>query len=154
MIVSVSLDSEAVFKNIQSFVEDYNKLITTIGGERNEESFSTFLPLTVAQKKQMSEPERETWKEKAQSRLLRREPALENMLREMRTALNQAVGEVHLSDIGIEFSRNFRDNGMLVLRDGGQRLRAAIAANHERVQELFTRRSGYQFIIVFNNTLN
>ncbi|GFP43626.1 flagellar hook-associated protein 2 [Candidatus Hakubella thermalkaliphila] len=33
VIVSVSLDSEAVFKNIQSFVEDYNKLIPTPAGK-------------------------------------------------------------------------------------------------------------------------
>ncbi len=143
--LSVSLDSEAVFKNIQSFVEDYNKLITTIGGELNEERFSTFLPLTAEQKKQMSEQEIKTWQERAQSGLLRREPALANMLREMRTALNQTVGGVHLSAIGIEFSSNFRDNGRLVLRDGGQRLRNAIAANPEQVQELFTRRSSIAY---------
>lgn len=143
--VSVSLDTETIFKNIQSFVEDYNKLITTIGGELNEERFSTFLPLTDEQKDQMSESEIEKWQERAQSGLLRREPALENMLREMRTALNQAVGEDHLSAIGIEFSSNFRDHGRLVLRDGGQQLRAAIAASPERVQELFTRRSSIAY---------
>jgi len=143
--VRASLDPEAVFKNIQSFIEDYNKLITTIGKELNEERFSAFPPLTAEQKEEMSEREIESWQEKAQSGLLRRESALENMLREMRTALNQAVGGVHLSQIGIEFSRNFRDNGRLVLRDGGQQLRAAIAANPERVQELFTRRSSIAY---------
>jgi len=143
--VSVSLDAEAIFKNIQSFVEDYNKLITTIGGELNEERFSTFLPLTAEQKEQMSESEIEKWQERAQSGLLRRESALGNLLREMRTALNEEVGEGHLSEIGIEFSRNFRDNGLLVLRDGGQQLRAAIAASPEQVQELFTSRSSIAY---------
>lgn len=143
--VSVSLDAEAVFNNIKNFIEDYNKLITSIGNELNEERFNAFLPLTDEQKEQMSEQEIESWQEKAQSGLLRREPALGNMLREMRTALNHAVGEDHLSAIGIEFSSNFRDHGRLVLRDGGQQLRAAIAASPERVQELFARRSSIAY---------
>lgn len=143
--ITVSLDTEAVFKTIEKFVADYNELIDTIAGKLNEERFGAFPPLTAEQKEQMSEREVAIWQERAQSGLLRREPALENMLRRMRTALNELVGETHLAAVGIRFSSNFRDNGKLVLPDGGQQLRAAIAATPDKVQELFTRRSAIDY---------
>lgn len=139
--VTVNLDTEGIYTLIESFVNDYNSLIETINSKLNEEYFRDFPPLTDEQKKEMSESEIELWEEKAKSGLLRRDPLLEGLLMEMRRALYDAVGETHLTEIGIETSNNDRDNGKLVLKGGGSTLKAALAEDPEKIIELFTRTS-------------
>lgn len=143
--VNVSVDTEAIYKTIESFVNDYNKLIDDITSKLSEERFRDFPPLTDEQKEAMKDRDIEKWEEKAQSGLLRRDPALENMLRTMRTAIYEAVGEHHLTSIGIETSRNYLDNGKLILKNGGSDLRAAIEANPDKVVDMFTRRSSIAY---------
>ena len=139
--VTVNLDTEGIYTLIESFVNDYNSLIETINSKLNEEYFRDFPPLTDEQKKEMSEKEIELWEEKAKSGLLRRDPLLEGLLMEMRRALYDAVGETHLTEIGIETSNNYRDNGKLVLKGSGSTLKAALAEDPEKIIELFARTS-------------
>ena len=77
--------------------------------------------------------------------MLRREPSLENMLREMRSGLYDLVGDFHLTEIGIQTSNNYRDQGKLVLTNGGNTLRAAIENNPDKVAEIFTRKSAIAY---------
>ena len=139
--VTVNIDTEGIYTLIESFVNDYNSLIETINSKLKEEYFRDFPPLTDEQKKEMSESEIELWEEKAKSGLLRRDPLLEGLLMEMRRALYDAVGETHLTEIGIETSNNYRDNGKLVLKGGGSTLKAALAEDPEKIIELFARTS-------------
>jgi flagellar hook-associated protein 2 len=143
--ISVSVDSKGIFKAIESFVNDYNSLIEQVNGKLSEEVFGSFRPLTDEQKENMSEKDIEKWEEKAQSGLLRRDPALESMLSSMRRALYDMVGEFHLTEIGIETSRNYLENGKLSLTDGGNTLRAAIAENPDKVADIFTRQSDISY---------
>lgn len=138
--VTVSTDTEAIYQVIEKFVNDYNALIDSINRKLTEERFRDFLPLTKEQKEEMTEKEIELWEEKAKSGLLRGESALEKLLLDLRKALYDAVGEHHLAQIGIETSRDYRDRGKLVLKDGGAVLREAIAANPDKVADLFARR--------------
>lgn len=139
--ITTAVDVDGIYSTIEKFVQDYNALIEEINGKLYEEAFRDFPPLTDLQKETMKDSEIEKWEEKAQSGLLRRETALENMLREMRRVLSDMVGDLHLSEIGIETSANYRENGKLVLKNGGESLRQAIAANPDKVADLFTRRS-------------
>lgn len=141
VIISTSVDVEGIYNVIENFVESYNELIDKIHGKLGEERFRNFKPLTDEQNDAMSDKEIEKWEEKAQSGLLRRDPALENMLRNLRTALYEQVGSFYLSEIGIVTSSNYQDNGKLVLKNGGQDLKAAIASNPHKVASIFTRRS-------------
>lgn len=143
--VTTSVDTEGVYEVIESFVDDYNSLITEINGKLSAELFRDFPPLTDEQKEDMSEKEIELWEEKAKSGMLRREPSLENMLREMRSALYDLVGDFHLTEIGIQTSNNYRDQGKLVLINGGNTLRAAIETNPDKVAEIFTRKSAIAY---------
>lgn len=143
--ISVNVDTEGIFKTIESFVNDYNSLIDLVNGKLTEEVFGSFRPLTDEQKENMSEKDIEKWEEKAQSGLLRRDPALQNMLSSMRKALYDMVGDFHLTEIGIETSRNYLENGKLSLKDGGNALRAAIAENPDKVADIFTRRSDISY---------
>lgn len=139
--ITVNVDAEGIFNTIESFVNDYNSLIDEINGKLTEEVFGSFQPLTDEQKESMSEKEIEKWEEKAQSGLLRYDPALGNMLTNIRKALYDMVGESNLTQIGIETSSNYLDNGKLVLTGGGNALRAAIAENPDKVIDIFTRQS-------------
>ena len=139
--VTTSVDTEEIYSTVESFVEDYNTFIEEINAKLGEERFRDYPPLTDEQKAEMSEREIELWEEKAQSGLLRNEPTLERMLRNMRSALYETVGDLHLSDIGIRTSSDYRDRGKLVLQGDGSELRAAIEENPSKVEDIFTRRS-------------
>lgn len=143
--ISTEINADGIYETIENFVNDYNSLIEEINGKLNEEHFRDFRPLTDEQKEAMSEKEIELWEEKAKSGMLRREPALENMLREMRAALYDMVGDYHLTEIGIQTSKNYRDRGKLVLSDGGSVLREAIAADPNKVAEIFSRCSDVSY---------
>lgn len=139
--VTTSVDTEKIYSTVKSFVEDYNTLIEEINAKLGEERFRDYPPLTDEQKAELSEREIELWEEKAQSGLLRNEPTLERMLRNMRSAIYETVGDLHLSDIGIRTSSDYRDRGKLVLRGDGSELRSAIEENPSKVADIFTRRS-------------
>ncbi|MDO9536605.1 MAG: flagellar filament capping protein FliD [Bacillota bacterium] len=139
--ISTEVNTDGIFDTIEKFVNDYNSLIDGINGKLSEELFRGFFPLTDEQKESMSEKEIELWEEKAKSGMMRKEPALENMLREMRSALYDKVGDFHLTELGIQTSSNYLDKGKLVLTNGGSTLRDAIAANPDKVMEIFTKRS-------------
>lgn len=143
--ISTSLDVEGIYNTIEKFVSDYNDLIDAINSKTNEEYFRNFQPLTDEQKEAMSDRDIEKWEEKAQSGLLRRDPALDNILSNIRKAIYDAVGEFHLTEIGIETSSNYRDQGKLVLTNGGNDLKAAIGANPDKVANLFSRRSDISY---------
>ena len=139
--IRTSIDANGIFENIERFVNDYNALIDTINRKLTEEFHRGYPPLTDDMKEGMTEREIELWENRARSGLLRRDNALDNMLTKMRTALYESVGDFHLTEIGIETSREFRDRGKLVLRNGGEDLRAAINNNPDKVTEIFSRRS-------------
>ena len=143
--ITVSLDVEGIAENIEKFVEDYNELLDEINAKLREEVFRDFPPLTAEQKEAMQEREIEMWEEKARSGLMRRESSLENMLREMREALYTAVDGVHIFEIGLETSNDYREQGKLVLKNGGSTLRAALAGDPDKVAALFTRRPSIDY---------
>jgi flagellar hook-associated protein 2 len=143
--VTTALDTEGIYKTIESFINDYNSLIDIINRKLSEEYFRDYPPLTDEQKEAMSEKDIEKWEEKAQSGLLRRDPALESMLSNLRRVLYDTVGNMHLTDLGIDTSSNYRDRGKLVLTGGGSKLREAIAANPGQVADFFSARSSIPY---------
>ena len=70
---------------------------------------------------------------------------MENMLREMRTAIYTAVEGVHIFEIGLETSNDYRDQGKLVLKDGGRKLREVLAEDPDKVASFFTRRASVDY---------
>ncbi|NLM51575.1 MAG: flagellar filament capping protein FliD [Firmicutes bacterium] len=139
--ITTEVDVEGIYNTLTSFINDYNELIEAINAKLNEEHFRDFPPLTEEQKEAMSEKEIELWEEKAKSGLLRRDSALEAMLRNLRAVLYDAVDGMNITQIGIETSKDYREHGKLVLTNNGEDLKRAIAQNPDMVAELFTRRS-------------
>lgn len=137
--IKTTVNEQQIYDNIEKFINDYNKLIDDINGQLNEQVHRGFQPLTDEQKESMSEKEIELWEEKAKSGLLRRDSVLENMLNNMRNALYAQVGDLHLTEIGIQTSNDYRERGKLVLTNGGADLKKAIANDPDKVTELFTK---------------
>lgn len=143
--INTTLDTDAIYNTIVKFVEDYNTLIALINSKLREERFRDFPPLTDEQKEALSEKEIERWEQKAQSGLLRNDANLQKMAMDLRRAIFDSVGGVQLAELGIETSRNWQDNGKLVLPGGGAVLRQAISQDPDRVADFFTRRSGFAY---------
>jgi flagellar hook-associated protein 2 len=139
--VSIYQDTNAVYNQLKSFVDDYNSLIDSISQKISEKYDKDYPPLTDDQKAAMSEDEIAAWDQKAKTGLLGNDSALENVLSSMRSALYQSVSGVstHLTEIGITTSGNYRDKGKLEIDE--DKLRNAIESSPDKVMNLFSQQS-------------
>jgi len=142
--ITVAQDVDKAYNAINNFVDKYNQLIDRINGKLNEERFRDYLPLTDAQRKEMSEKEIELWEEKAKSGLLRSDSILQNIIYNMRRALSDAVEEVciSLSSIGITTGLYF-ERGKLHIDES--KLKEALRNDLERVIDLFIKKSDINY---------
>ncbi|MFZ5967025.1 MAG: flagellar filament capping protein FliD [Bacillota bacterium] len=139
--VSISQDTDAIYNQIKSFVDDYNSLINDMNQIISEEYDRDYPPLTDDQKDEMSEDEIASWEKKAKKGLLEDDSTLQSLLSNMRSALYESVSgvSVHLTEIGITTSSNYQDKGKLVIDEN--KLRNAIESNPEDVMNLFSQQS-------------
>jgi len=135
-------DTEKIFDSVVNFVDEYNKLIEDLNKQVREPKYRDFHALSAEQKKEMTDKDIELWEEKAKSGTLRNDSELTSMLTKMRTALMGAVGEngMTLKDIGITTSKNYLDNGKLVINETD--LKKAINDDPNKVHELFSKDGG------------
>lgn len=141
--VSVNQDVDAVVNKIKSFVETYNSTLESISGELNEERNRDYLPLTDAQKKEMSDREIEKWEEKARSGMLKSDQILSSAYNQIRLATMERVEGLSgiytsLSSIGIN-TGDYTERGKLYLDE--TKLREALTSDQEGVMNLFTKSS-------------
>jgi len=132
-----AVDTGEIFDTIVKFVNEYNKMIEDLHTKISEPKYRSYQPLSDEQKADMKETEIKLWEEKAMSGTLRNDPTLSSMLSQMRTALMGTVGEggFSLKDIGISSSRNYLENGKLVIDEAA--LKKAISENPTKVEEMF-----------------
>lgn len=132
-------DTDKIFDNIVKYVDEYNKLIEDLNKQIREPKYRSFQPLSDEQKKDMSDKEVEMWEEKAMSGTLRNDQTLTSMLTQMRSALMGAVekGGLTLKDIGITPSKDYLENGKLVIDESA--LKKAINEDPNKVHELFSK---------------
>jgi flagellar hook-associated protein 2 len=139
--VTVSSDTEAVFRQIKNFVDEYNALLDRLNGELREPRYHGYPPLLEDDKEKLTERQIDRWEEKARSGLLRHDPILSKIVTQMRNDVYNPVsgleeGFSHLAHIGITVG-SFSDQGKLVIDEA--KLRAAIAENPEAVAQLFNK---------------
>ncbi len=145
---NTTTDTEAVFETVTKFVDDYNSLIEDLNKKIRESTYRDFQPLSSEQKKDMTDKEIELWEEKAMSGTLRNNPEITSLLTTMRNVLTRSVkiGEtgtgsdtkdvsISLHSIGISTSKNYLDNGKLVIDE--KKLKEAITKNPADVEKLF-----------------
>ncbi|NPV29190.1 MAG: flagellar filament capping protein FliD [Firmicutes bacterium] len=139
VLVTVANDTDKIFETVKSFVDQFNSLLDTINKELTEERYPDYLPLTDAQKEQLTDKQIEQWEQKARSGLLKNDPLLSDIVYRLRRALTTPVTGLtvydSLFDIGIR-TGYYWEGGKLYIDEA--RLREAINANPEAVMKLFT----------------
>lgn len=144
--ISVSPNTDAVYKSISSFIDTYNTTIAGINEKISEQRNYDYPPLSDAQKASMNATDIATWTTKAQSGMLANDTILSGALSQIRMNLSNSVSATsnsqlnQLSQIGITTSPNYLDNGKLIISDQAK-LQQAISTNPQAVMELFTNQS-------------
>jgi flagellar hook-associated protein 2 len=136
-------DTDSVFNSVKTFVDKYNELIADLNGRLTEKRYRNYPPLLDDQKKDMKDNDIKLWDEKSKSGLLTRDSTIRSCLAELRNSLVTSVQNPAMSttfkslkDIGIDFSKNYSDNGKLVLNE--EKLKGVLQTNLEDVKNLFT----------------
>lgn len=135
--VSVSQDTDTLVKNVQSFVDDYNKMIDALNTKYYEKQYSDYGVLTKSQEGAMTQDQITKWNEKAKSGLLYHDQTLGKIISSMRQALYTPVDSVTsnyntMMSIGITSST---DQGHIKLDT--DKLKKALAADPDCVRQLF-----------------
>ena len=135
--VSVSQDTDTLVKNVQAFVDDYNKMIDELNSKYYETQYSDYGVLTKSQEAAMTQDQIDKWNEKAKSGLLYHDQNLSKIISSMREALYTPVDSVDsnyntMMSIGITSST---DQGHIKLDT--DKLKAALAADPDCVRQLF-----------------
>jgi flagellar hook-associated protein 2 len=137
--VSVSQDVEEIVDKVKSFVEDYNKLLSSLRDIYDEKRDSNYKPLTPAQKEAMKEEQITKWEEKAKKGLLYHDQALGKIIDEMRNAIMEPIDGIEgkynsAYSIGISTTGQ---KGQLVLDE--TKLRKALSEDSDAVYNVFAR---------------
>jgi len=138
--ITIEQDIDTVFNSIKSFVDEYNKLVDMFNTKLSEKYDRNYPPLTDDEKEAMTEEQIKKWEERAKTGLLRNDPILEEIQRNMRTALIDVVEGVgiNLASIGIS-SSSYLDKGRLNLDE--DKLKQALRERPDEVRNLFIKTS-------------
>ncbi|MBO8167959.1 MAG: flagellar hook-associated protein 2 [Thermoanaerobacteraceae bacterium] len=141
--VTVTRDTDALFEKIKDFVEKYNETLEKITEKLQEKRYRDYPPLTEAQKEEMTDKQVELWEEKARSGLLRNDWILNDLVSNMRMAVNSIVENISsqyksLAEIGISTS-NWYEMGKLHINE--DKLKEALNKDPEGIKKLFTNAS-------------
>ena len=132
-------DVKGVKENIVKFVNDYNKLMEKLNTLITEKRDKSYMPLTDAQKKEMSESEIELWEKKVKEGQLSRDSDLTRIRNAMKSTMSSLVSGISssLKSIGITpvSDYNGTKNGTFTIDE--DKLTSALENNMEDVMKLF-----------------
>ncbi|OGX79820.1 flagellar hook-associated protein [Exiguobacterium sp. SH31] len=140
--LSVATDTQKIFDNIKGFVDKYNETIDLMNKKVREDKFRSFVPLTQAQRDELSDDEIKKWEEKAMSGMLRGDTIVRSAMDTMRSKWSSTSSSTNddtmkqLFQIGLATGADFTNGGKIVLNE--EKLKAAIEKDPEQVYQLFT----------------
>lgn len=147
--IEAATDEEAIFNKMKDFVEDYNKLITTIESKVNENrekssQYGYYEPLLPDEKDAMSEDEIKKWEEKAKKGTLYKDEILTGILSDLRGIIYEPIDlgggkKLSLYEIGITTTSDF-NSGKLQIDE--TKLKEAISEKGDDIAKMFTTTSG------------
>jgi flagellar hook-associated protein 2 len=144
--------SDDLYEKISTFVETYNKIITTVNNYVTQMPASqstkngggkTYQPLTDEQKKEMTDTEIEQWQKKAKQGLLFGDSQLSSLQNDLRNAMETIVSStgMSLADLGISTKAyDYTSGGKLVIDE--TKLKSALKNNLSQVEQIFTNSDG------------
>lgn len=136
--IDASVDTDKLIDTIKSFVEDYNAIVDMVNSELTTKHEKDYTPLSSEQKSELSDDEISKWEAKAKAGLLFGDSDLRSLSMDLRTVATSYVWQ--LQEVGISVSSTYSDNGKLSIDES--KLRAALEADPQRVEKLFTSTAG------------
>lgn len=148
--VTVANDPDSIVDNVKKFVAAYNDLIDLINTRLSETKSKGYAPLTDDQKSAMSDDDIKLWESKVKTGLLHNSSILRDAKNSLRAMLSKTVDGISnqfnsLVSVGITtkaFTGTYvaSDQGKIELNE--DKLRSAIAADPNAVNQLFTNNPG------------
>lgn len=89
--ITISKDTDKVVEAVQSFVDAYNDVLSSLNSKVSEERYKKYAPLTTEERAAMSDEEAKLWTDKAKSGMLKNDSILQRTISDMRTAMLQGV---------------------------------------------------------------
>lgn len=108
-------DCTSTVEKLESFVNDYNKIMDEIYDLVTEKKSNGYPPLTETQKKEMTEDEIKNWEKKSKEGMLRNDSELRAFMDDMKKAVFsplEGLGKT-LADIGIISADDYNKQGQL-----------------------------------------
>ena len=153
--LNVTKDIDKTFDRFKEFIDKYNSLVGNIKGKLTEKKAYSYKPLTEEQKKEMKEDDIKKWEEKAKQGILRNDPNLEKMLRELRGTFFAAVdgaGESFGRHIGLDTTNDYKTAGQIKFTEGGEeKFKKALLERPEDIMNLFTKKPDKNFLKEIEN---
>ncbi len=139
----VKQDVDRAVDVIKGFVEGYNKLVASLTSKIQQRPDTDYLPLTDEERDTLSESELEKWETESKKGMLFNDPAVSQLLQDMRSAFFEEVEGVGLSlaAIGVAPGSAVIDEKYVgtqqdILIDE-EKLRAALERNPDQVAQMF-----------------
>jgi flagellar hook-associated protein 2 len=140
--VSVTQNTEDIIDKVKSFVEDYNKLLSSLYEKYDEKPNSDYKPLTQTQKDAMKEEQIEKWEEKAKKGLLYHDQTLGKIIRNIRSSIVESVEGVE-GKYNSAFSIGISTTGIKgQLKLDEDKLRKALSEDSDAVYNVFAKLDG------------
>lgn len=137
---------DETMKTIKSFVDDYNAIMTTINKKLSERTNFKYKPLTEEQKKDMSESEIKKWNEKVKQGILRNDPLLSALQKDLKgifgdsiDGVNAKLGKYGEVSFGLDFSSDASNPGIIEVDE--DKLKAALESKPDVISNFFTNSS-------------
>jgi flagellar hook-associated protein 2 len=139
--VDVGTSTDTAKELIVKFVASYNEMIVKINDKLAEKRNYDYDPLTDEQKTEMTDDDIESWQKEARKGTLRNDNVLRTLTNDLRESLYETITGVGitLSDIGIQTSANYKDQGKLIIDE--TKLDTALRDRPNEVIQLFTKES-------------
>ncbi|MBQ4900017.1 flagellar filament capping protein FliD [Paenibacillus sp. Marseille-P2973] len=100
--IEVTKNTEKIVEAVQSFVDAYNDLLSSLNSKVREERYRKYSPLSDEERSAMSDDEAKLWTDKAKSGMLKNDSILQQTITDMRTAIIQ----------GVDIGRTVKENGV------------------------------------------
>jgi len=160
--VSIAADVDKIISNVQSFVDAYNTMLSSLNTEVSQSAYKDYSPLTDEQKSAMKDSDITAWTTKAKSGLLHNDSILQDAIDNMRSNFSNPISGLtgtytSASNIGITTSSDYTENGKLHLDIN--KLRTALQVDPTIVNKLFgttgtaTNTSSQGIAVRLNNNL-
>lgn len=137
--VSVTQDTESIVNKVQSFVDDYNALLTKLYKWYEEKPNDKYEPLSETEKSALKEEQIEKWEEKAKAGLLYHDKTLGELITKLRSAVSDKVEGID-GKYNTIFSLGISTTGLKgQLTLDKDKLNAALAEDPDAVYNVFAK---------------